>query len=119
MMDPWRYKDGAPSLQHPPIPEGSTPSPTITPPRKIAGNQPDYPLAKAKSCIQSPVVVHTVIDEEGKTRFPAIEAGTDPVLALAAFDALRTWRFVPAKRGGKPVEVFFVQTINFKVRQCY
>ncbi|HXT22439.1 MAG TPA: energy transducer TonB [Thermoanaerobaculia bacterium] len=119
MMDPWRYKGGAPSLQHGPIPEGSAPSTEVTPPRKIAGKQPEYPYAKARACIQSPIVVHTVIAEDGKARFPAIDAGADPILALAAFDALRTWRFDAAKRGGKPVQVFFDLTINFKVRHCY
>jgi outer membrane biosynthesis protein TonB len=50
---------------------------------------------------------------------PQIERGTDPVLALAAFDALRQWRFEPARLGDQPVAVFFSLTVSFRVRQCY
>jgi hypothetical protein len=117
-LEPWRYANGAPSDPS----KGALPRdqdhPGLTPPRKIAGARPEYPLAKAKSCIEHPIVVQTIINESGETEFPSIEPGTDPVLALAAFDAIRKWRFEPASRDAKPVRVYFLLAVNFHVRGC-
>ena len=34
-----------------------------------------------------------------------------------ALEALRQWRFAPAKLEGKPVKVYYVITINFALRR--
>lgn len=119
-MEGWRYTNGSPSLPDlSALDEAAAANEVVTPPRKLEGDQPEYPLAKAKSCVQSSIVVKTVIDDQGRTQFPIIEPGADPVLALAAFEAIRTWRFVPAKLNGKPVQVFYALTVNFKLsRGC-
>jgi outer membrane biosynthesis protein TonB len=63
-------------------------------------------------------MVSAVINERGKPESPSLPGETDPVLALAAFEAVRTWTFEPARQGGRPVAVFFVLTVNFKVQRC-
>lgn len=119
LLDRYRYKNGTP-----PDPiawsqnEGTT-NGQVTPPRKIGGEMPAYPLAKARSCVQQPVVIRTIITEQGRAESPSLPAATDPVLALAAFDAVRKWRFQPAQQDGRPVSVAYLLTVNFKVRQCY
>lgn len=117
VLDKWRYTDGHP----PPPPSWINPAfgpGEVSPPRKLSGKMPEYPLAKAASCVQQSVAVGTVIDEQGRTALPSLPQATDPVLALAAFDAVRQWRFVPAKRGALPVTVFFVLNVKFHVRGC-
>ena len=119
LLDRFRYQNG-----EPPDPTGLPPTDGTTerqvkPPRKVRGNSPEYPLAKAEACVQHAVVVSTIINEQGRTESPGLPAAADPVLALAALDAVRTWRFEPARVDGKPVAVTFLLTVNFKVRQCY
>ena len=38
-------------------------------------------------------------------------------MALAALDAIRTWRFEPARFKGEPVNVYYTLTVNFKTPQ--
>jgi hypothetical protein len=113
VLDRWRYTDGRaptpPSWVNRQLASGK-----VSPPRRLRGDRPDYPLAKAASCVEKSVAIGTVIDEQGRTALPSLPQATDAVLALAAFDAVRTWRFAPAKQGGKPVGVFFVLTVNFR-----
>lgn len=119
VLDTWRYKDGAPTDPRRTAFDPAMAGVQVTPPRKIKGDSPEYPLAKANSCIEHPIVVQCVINEQGHPEYPYVSSDTDPVLALAAFDALRSWRFEPAQLDGKPVRVSYSLTFNFQVRQCY
>jgi hypothetical protein len=115
-----RFKNGVPSDPELPDPKNLPPGVNVTPPERIDGERPIYPYAKAISCaVAPPIDVKMIINKEGRTASPAVFQGADPVLALAALDALRKWRFKPAQLGDRPVSVFYVMTINFKVRQCY
>jgi len=118
-LDQYRYKNGSPPDPSAWADSDGRTDRQVTPPRKVSGQTGEYPLAKARSCVQQPVVVRTIINEQGRPESPSLPAATDPVLALAAFDAVRTWRFEPAQQDGKPVRVAFLLTVNFKVRQCY
>ncbi|MGH7337233.1 MAG: energy transducer TonB, partial [Myxococcota bacterium] len=40
------------------------------------------------------------------------------VFVYASFEAMRTWRFEPAKLKGKPVKVYYSLTVNFKAPRC-
>lgn len=126
LLAQWRYAGGAPSdpaRQRPepsgePSEAGEPGDGRVTPPRKLSGNRPDYPLAKAASCIEKTVLVRTVINAQGRPESPSLPAGTDPVLGVAALDAVRMWRFAPATQGGKPVRVRFELSVSFRVRGC-
>jgi hypothetical protein len=119
LLDEFRYHNGEPPmpaawLEHQPGAQDH-----VTPPRKLSGKSAEYPLAKAASCIEKTILVGSIINERGYTESPSLPEPTDPVLALAAFDAIRTWRFEPAQQAGKPAPVHFVLSVNFKTPQCY
>jgi outer membrane biosynthesis protein TonB len=38
-------------------------------------------------------------------------------MTYEALEALRQWRFEPAKMEGKPVKVYYVVTINFALKR--
>lgn len=116
----WRYKDGSPSDPDRPRspPASDRGEGAVTPPRKLSGNRPEYPLAKAASCIEKTVLVRTIINAQGRPESPSLPPGTDPVLGVAALDAVRTWRFEPATQDGKPVRVRFELSVAFRVRGC-
>lgn len=118
LLDKHRYTNGASSEPGRWPPPTAEPGAQVSPPRKLRGGAPEYPLAKAVSCIQAPVIVRTVINEQGHPESPSLPDQTDPILALAACDAVRNWRFRPAELDGKPVPVLFLLTVNFKVRHC-
>lgn len=118
-MEPWRYSNGSPPLFDQASRPDAASAPEVTPPRKLDGNEPVYPYAKAQNCVQQPIVVKVIIDERGIPKYPSVVDGTDPVLALAAFDALRTWRFAPALRNGEPIPVFFTLSVNFRTPGCH
>jgi TonB family protein len=81
--------------------------------------KPVYPEGLSQLGVAGRVVAETVIDVDGRLkRCRVLEArGGGPAMTYAALDALRQWRFEPARKDGKPVKVYYVLTINFKVRK--
>jgi TonB family protein len=116
LLSQQRYVDGAPP--DPPRNQVDASVGTVNPPRKVSGPTPEYPLAKAASCIEQKIVVRAFIDAQGRPEKPSLPPGTDPVLGVAALDAVRMWRFEPATQDGKPVRVILELTVNFHVRGC-
>lgn len=115
-LEPWRYNGSTPA--NPEFMPTDLTGLGIVPPRKVKGNAPSYPRAKADACVYGPIVVRAVINEVGRLEFPSLQSRADPVLALAAFDGLRNWEFVPAQLDGKPVRAFFTLTVNFELPVC-
>jgi TonB family protein len=75
----------------------------------------DYPDALQAACTEGTVVVESIIDENGNIRYPRLEESPGgPVMAFAALESLRSWRFKPATFEGKPVKVYYTLTVNFK-----
>lgn len=96
------------------------PQPTAQPPRisqMMEGNliyrvQPQYPTLARQARVQGTVVLHAVISREGRIRDLQFLSG-HPMLASAAIDAVRQWRYRPYILNGEPVEVETEITVNF------
>ncbi len=89
----------------------------LSEPRKIEGVVPVFPEAARASKTQGTVVLQTVIDEEGVVRDLEVLRSADPALDQAAAEAVRQWRFEPAKLAdGTPVAVSYVLTIRFALK---
>jgi protein TonB len=88
----------------------------ITPPRRIEGVPPSYTEEARKERIQGVVIVRVVIDKSGDITDVEVLKGLPMGLSGAAVDAIRTWRFEPARNAaGEPVEVYYNLTINFRL----
>ncbi len=74
--------------------------------------QPQYPEIARVARIQGPVVLRAIIARDGTIRAAEVLSG-HPVLARAALDAVRQWRYRPYSLGGHPVEVDTQITVNF------
>jgi TonB family protein len=84
-------------------------------PELVKRSDLSYPEALQAACSEGMVLVESIIDEEGKVRYPRLkESPGGPVMALAALESLRSWRFKPATLEGKPVKVYYTLTVNFK-----
>jgi protein TonB len=76
--------------------------------------QPKYPSNALAMRIQGAVQIEATINKEGKiTNLKPISG--DPVLARAAMDAVRQWRYKPYFLDGEPVEIQTQIAVNFKL----
>jgi len=75
--------------------------------------QPEYPRAALAVHAQGAVQIEATIDKEGNVINPKVLRG-DAVLAHAALEAVRQWRYKPYYLDGEPVEIQTQITVNFK-----
>jgi protein TonB len=75
--------------------------------------QPKYPPAALAVRAQGAVQIEATINKEGNVTNLKVLSG-DPVLARAALDAVRQWRYKPYYLNGDPVEIQTQITVNFK-----
>ena len=73
---------------------------------------PQYPPEAGRARIEGAVVLLAVIGTDGTVKDMRVESGL-PVLAQAAMDAVKQWRYKPYMVNGEPVEVDSRITINF------
>jgi protein TonB len=106
---------GGPALPPPPKP--------VTPARiKQGGNvtaasiinqtRPTYPPLARQARIQGNVVLHAIIDKEGRVAQLEVVSG-HPLLVQAALDAVKQWRYKPTTLNGDAVEVDTTITVTF------
>jgi protein TonB len=74
--------------------------------------EPVYPHIAIVARIQGPVELAAVIARDGSIENLRVVSG-HPMLAPAAVDAVRQWRYRPYKLDGEPVEVETQITMNF------
>jgi protein TonB len=75
---------------------------------------PQYPPEAGRARIEGTVVLMAVIGTDGSVQDVRVESGL-PILAQAAIDAVRQWRYKPYMIDGEPVEVDSRITINFNL----
>ena len=73
---------------------------------------PQYPPEAGRARIEGTVLLLAVIGTDGSVKDVRVESGL-PMLAQAAIDAVKQWRYKPYLVDGEPVEVDSRITINF------
>ena len=76
--------------------------------------QPRYPQNALAMRLQGAVQMQATINKEGNISNLKVLSG-DAVLARAASDAVRQWRYKPYYLNGEPVEIETQITVNFKL----
>lgn len=85
-------------------------------PRYARDFQPAYPRSLETLRIEGSVRLRVLIGKDGRVRQAQVVSATDPKFGEAAQrQALRSWRFRPATRGGEPVEDWQTLTIQFNM----
>jgi TonB family protein len=104
----------------PPPPETSSEIPRVeggvTRPEILFQTKPIYTQEARAYTTQGTVVVEAIIDQEGCVTNLRPLKGLSHGLTESALDAVRIWAFRPATWKGKPVKVYYVLTVNFKVQ---
>ena len=75
---------------------------------------PKYPPEAGRERIEGIVVLMAVIGKDGTVRDVRVESGL-PLLAEAAIEAVKQWRYRPYLLNGEPVEIDSQITINFNL----
>jgi len=78
----------------------------------INQTRPVYPPLARQARIQGNVVLHAIIDKDGKVAQLEVISG-HPLLVQAALDAVKQWRYKPTQLNGDPVEVDTTITVTF------
>lgn len=73
---------------------------------------PEYPAVPKRARIQGTVVLRIDVDKEGNVSNIQLISG-HPLLAPAAIDAVKQWKYKPYLLNGKPVEVETQVRVNF------
>jgi protein TonB len=82
-------------------------------PRLIFRPDPVYPLLARQAKVSGAVVIDAVIDTQGNVVEMRTVSG-QPILALAAMEALRQWKYEPTILGVEAVPVRLLVTITFE-----
>lgn len=103
-----------------PAPVQPVAEPAIEPPRYnaayLSNPPPAYPMAARRRGIEGTVLVRAEIAEGGECRKTELKKGSgNDLLDQAALEAVRKWRFVPARRGGQAVVAWVEVPITFKL----
>ena len=85
-------------------------------PEKIKAPQPQYTEIARKARIQGVVIVQAIINKEGEVTNVKVLKGLAMGLSEEAVKAIKTWKFSPATLNGKPVDVYYNLTVNFRLQ---
>jgi len=89
----------------------------IKPPKPIKIVKPSYPEIARKAKVEGVVILNVRTDEYGRVVRAKILRGKDPLLNDAAIDAVKQWIYEPFILNGKPRQVVFTATVQFKLKQ--
>ncbi|MEA2558908.1 MAG: hypothetical protein QOH06_412 [Acidobacteriota bacterium] len=89
----------------------------VTRPEKVSGEPPAYTIEARKARVQGVVIVEAVIDEQGNVMDAKVLKGLPAGLDEATLEAVRSWKFDPARMDGKPVPVYYTLTVNYTVEE--
>jgi TonB family protein len=87
-----------------------------SPARLLGALTPSYPEGAREQDVEADVVVTIVVSRAGAVSDARIVRRAGMGLDEAALDALRTARFAPAQRHGRPVAVRMPWTVSFRLR---
>ena len=101
-----------------PGPDAAAEGAELRPPSRKKGKAINYPISRLLACPEAAVEVSATVGVDGRPRQPRFSPAPDAVLAWAALETLRTWTFVPATSGGRPVEAPFTLKTDLSAKRC-
>ncbi|MGQ0750253.1 MAG: energy transducer TonB [Betaproteobacteria bacterium] len=113
-------KSVPPSPAPPPV---VPPKPALTPPAfnaaYLRNPAPRYPTVARRNGEQGTVTLRVLVTREGApARVTVEQTSGSRHLDIAALEAVKTWRFVPARQGTEPVEAWVLVPIVFRLEDA-
>ena len=75
--------------------------------------KPVYPEMARRMKLVGRVELEAVVDEQGRVESVEVKSG-NPILRMAARDALKQWKFKPFTRDGRPVKAIVPVAFEFQ-----
>lgn len=88
----------------------------ISPPELVREVKPDYTEEARRLGLEGDVLLEIVVRHDGSVGDVRVLRGLGGGLERRAIDAVRQWRFAPARRHGAPVDVMVEVAVEFKLR---
>jgi TonB family protein len=95
--------------------DGKHPQPCATTPRTISTPEPEYSEEARKKCFQGTVELGFIVGPDGSVQQVEVVKPLGMGLDEAAIGAVRTWKFEPGTRDGKPVAVKLSAEVSFNL----
>ena len=78
--------------------------------------RPDYPDSARREGHEGRVLLRVLVDDQGRSKRVEINSSSgNEALDRAAAEAIKRWRFHPARYGDKPVESWLRIPIEFRL----
>jgi TonB family protein len=77
--------------------------------------EPVYPDEARKAYISGTVIIEMIVDRTGHVADAVVLKPLPMGLSDCALDAVKQWVFTPGTLNGMPVDVIFLQAVNFKL----
>jgi protein TonB len=87
----------------------------VEPPVPVRMVPPKFPSDMRREGTGGVVTVKCTIDEKGNVTDPVVEKASNDAFIAPALEALRKWKFKPAKKGGTPVALKVSIPIQFSI----
>jgi periplasmic protein TonB len=87
----------------------------VTAPRAVYAPDPEYSEEARKAKYQGTVVLYVIVNADGRPRDMRIVRSLGLGLDEKVLEAVRTWRFEPAMRDGRPVSVQINVEVSFRL----
>jgi len=87
----------------------------ISAPQAISTPDPDYTEEARRAKTQGTCILGLIVDAEGHPHDIRIVRGLGSGLDAKAIEAVRQWRFEPARKDGKPVNVLISVEVAFRL----
>jgi TonB family protein len=89
--------------------------PSLKAPRPLHTPEPKYTKSAKNLGIQGTVTLSAVIGIDGKAHDVKVVKSLEPTLDANAVEVVKTWRFTPATKDGRPVAVAIRLEVDFKL----
>jgi protein TonB len=87
------------------------------PPVPVRTVPPEYPGALKRSGVSGIVNVTCLIDEKGDVQEVTLEKASDDAFIQPALDAVKKWKFKPAKKDGVAVAIKVSIPVRFRIAE--
>ena len=87
----------------------------VSAPRAIYQPDPEYSEEARKAKYQGTVVLWMIVDRDGRPRDIKVARSVGMGLDEKAIEAVRTWKFDPARKNGQPVAVQINVEVSFRL----
>lgn len=87
----------------------------VSAPRLIYGPDPEFSEEARKAKYQGTVVLGLIVGTDGRTHEIRVQRSLGMGLDQRAIEAVRVWRFEPARKDGHPVAVQLIVEVNYRL----